>query len=219
MSLIELYCEAFTETLASKESAAGEGGASALIGAIGMVLCAMVGNATVGRRKYAKSETAADADVEEMLEKGKKLRDWLLELVEEDAKAFETLAQALTISEDDPRRARFMEYALTKVCTTPLEMMRCCGCALELLSELIVRERSVPVSDIGVGAACCKAALVGASMNIYINSASLMDRETAKSMENTADMLLGKYAPIADKISEEVMRRIRSGGITNATII
>jgi|GEM_PF-1211700 len=217
MSFIDLYCEEFTASLASKEAAVG--GAPALIGAIGMALCAMVGNITVGRRKYIGAEAVPDAEVEALLEKGKRLRDRILTLVDEDARVFEPLAQAVAISEDDSRREKFMEYALTKVCAAPLEMMGCCGAALELLSKLLERGGAVPVSDIGVGAVCCKAALIGASMNVYINSALLVDKGAARSIETTADTLLAKHSPIADKISEEVMRRIRLEGVSDGRII
>ena len=46
----------FTELLASPSSVPGGGGASALVGAIGIALGDMVGEHTVGKKKYAEVE-------------------------------------------------------------------------------------------------------------------------------------------------------------------
>jgi formiminotetrahydrofolate cyclodeaminase len=205
MDFTEQSCAAFVEVLASKEPVPGGGGASALIGAIGTALCSMVGNLTVGRKKYA----AVEADVYVILKRAKKLQDRLIALVDEDAKVFEPLAKAYSIPKDDPGRAAIMEEVLQKACVAPLEMMRCCCESLDLLSELLEKGSTTLVSDVGVGAVCCKAALMGASMNIFINTQSLADKSTVESIENEADSMLEKYGPVADEISREVTRRIR----------
>lgn len=208
MDFVDRSCKDFVEVLSSKEPVPGGGGASALVGAIGVALCSMVGNLTVGRKKYASVE----ADVYSMLEKGKKVQDKLLSLIDEDARVFEPLSKAYAIPKDDPKRAEIMEDVLTKACSAPLEMMRCCGEVLDLLSEMLEKGSVTLVSDVGCGAAFCKSALVGASMNIFINSGSLMDKSTVSAIESEADALLKKYGPVADDICYEVMRRIRKEG-------
>ena len=205
MDFTKQSCEEFVQVLASKEPVPGGGGASALVGAIGTALCSMVGNLTVGRKKYA----AVEADVYKILDKAKNLQGRLIDLVDEDAKAFEPLAKAYSIPKDEPNRAALMEEVLQKACMAPLEMMRCCCESLDLLAEMLEKGSVTLVSDVGVGSVCCKAALVGASMNIFINSQSLADKSTAESIENEADSMLEKYCTVADEISNEVMRRIR----------
>jgi len=205
MDFTKQSCEEFVQILASKEPVPGGGGASALVGAVGTALCSMVGNLTVGRKKYA----AVEADVYKILDKAKNLQGRLIDLVDEDAKAFEPLAKAYSIPKDEPNRAAIMEEVLQKACMAPLEMMRCCCESLDLLAEMLEKGSVTLVSDVGVGSVCCKAALVGASMNIFINSQSLADKSTAESIENEADSMLEKYCTVADEISNEVMRRIR----------
>ncbi len=203
--LISMSCTDFTEILASKAPVPGGGGAAALMGALGTALCSMVGNLTVGRKKYANVE----ADVYAMLEKTKVLQARLLELVDEDAKAFEPLSKAYAIPKDDPRYAETMENVLKTACVAPLEMMRCCCGAIDLLAEMLQKGSVTLVSDVGVGAVCCKAALIGASMNIFINTKSLSDKGNISSIENEADAMLGKYCILADEISNSVMKRLR----------
>ena len=56
MDLINSSVTEFTELLASKTSVPGGGGASALVASIGIALGDMVGEFTVGKKKYADVE-------------------------------------------------------------------------------------------------------------------------------------------------------------------
>ena len=203
--LVSMSCTEFTEILASKAPVPGGGGAAALVGALGTALCSMVGNLTVGRKKYANVE----ADVYDILEKSKVVQARLLALVDEDAKAFEPLSKAYAIPKDDPKYTETMENVLRTACVAPLEMMKCCCDAIDLLAEMLEKGSVTLVSDVGVGAVCCKAALIGASMNIFINTKSLSDKRNTATIENEADAMLGKYCALADEISNSVMKRLR----------
>lgn len=195
----------FADALASKAPVPGGGGASALVGALGVALCSMVGNLTVGRKKYADVE----ADVIVMLEKGKVLQDKLLGLIEKDAEAFGPLAEAYSIPKDDPKRGEIMEKNLVAACAAPLEMMRCCCESAELLEEMMQKGSVMLVSDVGVGAALCSAALKGASLNIYINTKSMTDRANADRINVETDEMLRKYVQLAERVYEEVARRLK----------
>ena len=61
------------------------------------------------------------------------------------------------------------------------------------------------ISDAGVGAAFCKAALQGASLNVYINTKSMADREYAEELNKKADAMLEKYTKMADETFESVL--------------
>ena len=52
----EYSCEEFIDVLASKAAVPGGGGASALVGSIGIALGNMVGSLTVGKKKYKDVE-------------------------------------------------------------------------------------------------------------------------------------------------------------------
>ena len=100
MKLEEMTLAQFAEQLAAKTPVPGGGGASALMGALGAALGSMVANYTVGKRKYA----AVEEEVQDILARMEELRKKLLELVEEDAAAFEPLSRAYAIPKDDPSR-------------------------------------------------------------------------------------------------------------------
>lgn len=207
-SFTERSCVDFVDVLASSAPVPGGGGAAALVGAIGTALCAMVGNLTVGRKKYA----AFEGDLQKILTRADSLQKQLLELVEKDAAGFEPLSQAYAIPKDDPDRGWKLEEATIAACQAPMEMMKTCCEAIELLEEMLVKGSVTLVSDVGCGALCCAAALESASLNIFINTKTLLDRNFAAQMDARADTLLHEYLPRARTIADAVLRRLRNGG-------
>ena len=203
--LIEKSCVDFTSVLASKASVPGGGGAAALVGALGTALCSMVGNFTVGKKKYA----AVEADVQVMLKKAEVLQERLLELVDADARAFEPLSKAYAIPKDDPAHDEVLEAATLNACEAPIEMVRRCGEAIDLLEEMLEKGSVMLVSDVGCGALLCEAAMKSAAMNVFINTGSLKNRVQARNIETEIDVLLERYAPKATRIAEAVNLRIR----------
>lgn len=203
--LTEKSCVDFAEVLASKASVPGGGGAAALVGALGVALCSMVGNFTVGKKKYA----AVEEDVKSMLHKAEALRVRFLELVEADAVAFEPLSRAYAIPKDDPRRNEILEKATLEACAAPVEMVKCCAKAVELLEEMHVKGSVMLLSDVGCGALLCYAAMEAAAMNVFINTKSLRDRVVADKIEKEIEEVLNEYLSRADIIAEAVMKSIR----------
>lgn len=203
--LTEYSCIAFGQALASKASVPGGGGAAALAGALGVALCSMVGNFTTGKKKFV----AVEDDVQRMLSEGEALRIRLLELVDADALAFEPLSKAYSIPKDDPSRDEIMEEATINACRAPLEMISCCGKAMLLLQEMLEKGSKMLISDVGCGALLCKAAMESAALNVFVNTGTLNDRETAEKMEKQVDEALSTYLPMADKISAAVTAYIR----------
>ena len=65
------------------------------------------------------------------------------------------------------------------------------------------------VSDAGCGAVAVKAAMQAASLNVFINTKSMKDREYALALEREADALLAKYTAEADRIFDEVTAALR----------
>lgn len=205
MRYIACSAEQFTEELASKAATPGGGGASALVGAVGAALGSMVANLTVGKKKYADVEKEIQAILAEM----EAIRKELLRLVDADAEAFIPLSKAYGIPKDDPTRAEVMESALRLACSVPLDLMRTLGKAIELHEILGQKGSRLALSDVGVGVLCCKTALQGASLNVWINTKSMADRTYALAIETEVDAILEKYCPLADRIYADVLRELR----------
>ncbi len=209
MSFSEMTCKDFVEVLATKEPVPGGGGASALVGAIGVALGNMVGSLTVGKKKYKDVEE----DIIALKAKADKLQDELLVLIEKDAEAFEPLAKAYGLpketEEEKAEKARIMEEALRVASQVPIEIMEKCCESLDIIEEFAAKGSVIAISDAGVAASCCKAALIGASFNVYINTKSMQDTEYATELNRKSDEMIEKYGKLADNIINSVMDRIR----------
>jgi len=205
MKLVNMTCTEYTERLASKDAVPGGGSASALVGALGMALGTMVGSLTVGKKKYAEVE----AEIIETMTKADAIQKELLHLVDLDAENFEPLAKAYSIPKDDPNRTAIMDEALKTACAVPIDIMRIAARAIELQKIFADKGSVVAVSDAGVGVVACKAAMQGASLNVYINTQSMSDKNYASSLEAEADALLNKYCPMADELFDAVVKRLR----------
>ena len=205
MSFAEMSARSFTEVLASSEPVPGGGGASALVGAIGTSLASMVGNLTTGKKKYAEFET----DIQRILSNANVLRNTLLPLIDEDAKCFEPLSKAYGLPKEDPTRGEVMENALRLACTAPLMIMSAAAEAIELHAELAVKGSSIMLSDVGVGVLCCKTALMGASLSIFINVRLMKDREYAEALKLKTDALLLKYCELAERTYADVFEKLK----------
>ena len=201
----------FVSVLGSGEPVPGGGGASALVGALGIALGNMVSALTVGKKKYADVEN-------EMISLGSRaniLQSDFLELVEKDAKAFEPLSKAYGLpKETDEQKAqkdKIMEEALRIACTAPIEIMEKCCTAIEMQREFAAKGSVLAISDAGVGVEFCKAALKGASLNVFINTKAMKDREYAEKINKLTYGMLEKYTKMADEIFESVFERLKLG--------
>ena len=193
-------CRTFVEVLASNAPAPGGGGAAALVGAIGTALGNMVGSLTVGKKKYADVE----GEIIALKAKCDALQTELLNQVEEDDKGFVPLAKAYGIPKDDPNRDKILEEATVIACKVPMHIMELCCEAIDCIAVFAAKGSRLAVSDAGCGAVCCKAALQAASLNVFINTKSLKNRETAEELNRQANLMLNKYCQLADEIFNEV---------------
>ena len=193
-------CRKFVEVLASNAPAPGGGGAAALVGALGTALGNMVGSLTVGKKKYADVE----AEIIALKAECDALQTELLNQVEADDKGFVPLAKAYGIPKDDPNRDAILEDATITACQVPMHIMELCCKSLDAIAVFAAKGSRLAVSDAGCGAVCVKAALQAASLNVFINTKTLKNREVAEEMNAKCLGMLDKYGRLADEIFETV---------------
>ena len=200
MDFAQASCTEFVTVLASNAPVPGGGGASALVVAIGTALGNMVGSLTVGKKKYADVEEEIIA----LKAKCDKLQADLLAQIELDAKGFEPLSKAYGIPKDNPDRDRILEDATVVACQVPVKIMELCCEALDAIAVFAAKGSRLAVSDAGCGAVCVKAALQAASLNVFINTKTLKNRELAEEMNKKCLGMLDKYCALADEVFNTV---------------
>lgn len=205
----EQAIDSWMETLYSKEPVPGGGGASAVAGSMAAALGGMVANLTTGKKKYAEYQE----DIEGILEKTQDYKNAFLRLMEEDAAAFEPLAKAYSLPKSTPEEAAakeaVMEEALKNASAVPLKIMLTAFDLIDVLDELAVKGSRMALSDVGVALMMDRAALMGASMNVYINTKCMKDRERAVAYETQADELIETGCTRIDAIYERVVGELR----------
>ena len=195
--------DTFLKTLSSSAPVPGGGGASAYVAAVGMSLGSMVANLTTGKKKYAEYQE----EIEQIIEKAGKLTDELADYMQKDAVAFEPLSKAYGLpkdtEEEKAHREEVLEKCLVAASETPLELME------KILERLSVIGSTLAISDVGVGIQMAKAALNGASLNVFINTKLMKNMVVADDMNMRADEMLVQGNELADSIYETVMDKVR----------
>ena len=201
---MEKNVDKFLADLASSAPTPGGGGAAALCGALGIALGNMVGNLTLGKKKYADVQE----DIAELNAKAEALRAGFVALVDADAEAFAPLSRAYSIPKDDPARDEIMEPALLKAAEAPLEIMRKCAEALDLISGYAAKGSALAISDAGCAAALCGAAMEAAALNVKINTKSMKNRADVDNINAEMNELLQKYFALSQEIYNDVSGRL-----------
>ncbi|HOB87416.1 MAG TPA: cyclodeaminase/cyclohydrolase family protein [Bacillota bacterium] len=210
MGMTEKSCDYFLDVLASKAPVPGGGGAAALGGAIGMALSNMVGNLTVGKKKYADVED----EVKELLDQGYKIIDELKALVDKDAEVFEPLSKAYGMPKDTPEqaelKAKTLEECSIVACSVPLEIMRKAYAGIKIHERMGQIGSRLAISDVGCGVVFMKAALISGYLNVLINLGAIKkDQEFLEKTKKEMETLLEEGSKIADATLQQVIDQLK----------
>ncbi len=204
--VLDKTCKEFVEVLASSAPVPGGGGAAAFGGAIGMALSNMVGNLTVGKKKYAEVE----GEVKDLLDRGSKVIAELERLVSRDAEVFEPLSKAYGIPKDDPMRAEKLDACAKVACSVPMDIMRKAAEGLRITNRMAQIGSMLAISDAGCAAAFLKAALVAGSLNVVINLNIIKDEAFLTKSREEMNRLLDEGTRLADETLALVLKKLGS---------
>ena len=198
----------YLEVLSSKAPVPGGGGASALAGALGNALGQMVVNLTVGKKKYAEVEE----EMQKYLTDLKNMQQEFLHLSDRDAEVFAPLAECYRLPsatlEEKEHIDAVMEEKLLDASMVPVEIMEKSLELLEILDVLADKGSRMAVSDVGVAVQFTRTALLGAVMNVYINTKSMKNREKAEEINQKAKRMIKIGKSQADEIYEKVLAQL-----------
>jgi methenyltetrahydrofolate cyclohydrolase len=181
-----------SQLLADFQSSAptpGGGSASALAGALGASLLAMVAG-------IPKPAADSQADLDRLAAAGARCRTIagrLEALVDEDADAYDRVMAAYKLpkSSDEEKAARSaaIQEAVKGATETPLEVMRLCVEAVGHGADVTALANRNASSDVQVAIELLGAGLRGAKLNVEINLPGLKDAAYAQRAREEADRL------------------------------
>ncbi len=194
--LAELTIQEFMAQLGSKAATPGGGGAAALSGASAAGLVTMVARLTEGRPAFAHIEARLKAIISE----GDQLRHQLLQAIDGDAAAFETVMAAYGLprgtSEEKSARALALQPALQAATEAPLTTARACLRVAGLAAELAETANPQTITDAASAGVMAEAGLQSAVFQARINLNSIKDVEYLKTTRAEIAELLTKVAEV-----------------------
>jgi len=202
--LIDMQCLDFANETASESPAPGGGSISAYVGALGAALATMVANLSSHKRGWDDRWDFFS----QWAEKGQKVKDSLLWLVDEDTNAFNKIMKAINLpkSSDEEKTARkqAIEEATRYAIEIPLQTVQRSFEVFELCEAMIENGNPNSVSDAGVGVLCAKAAITGAYLNVKINASGLDDKTFASEVISMAY----SYVQKANELEKKLLMRV-----------
>lgn len=184
--LASLPLRDFAAALASDSPAPGGGSASAAAGAAGSALLEMVVRLTVTKEKFRDVWD----ELKPLAVTFERSRAHLLELVDEDTRAFEAIVAARKLPKgteaEKAARQKAIDEATVLATTVPLQTAFYAGKALAHAALLAEKGNPNASSDVLVGATLLAAAVEGAIANVRINLPGVADRSLAKGFRQDA---------------------------------
>ncbi len=202
--LVDFTVAGFAHETASESPAPGGGSVSAYLGALGASLATMVANLSSHKRGWDDRWKLFS----DWAEKGQKIKDQLLFMVDEDTNAFNKIMDAFGLPKKTDAekldRKEAIEAASKYAIEVPFKVMTLSLESMELIEAMAEQGNPNSVSDAGVGAICAKAAVNGAFLNVKINAAGIDDRAFADQMVQKGAKLLQEAETAEKRILEKV---------------
>lgn len=208
--LVSLTAEGFASETASESPAPGGGSVSAYIGALGVSLATMVANLSSHKAGWDDRWDEFSA----WAEKGQKLKDELLYLVDEDTRAFNRIMDAFGLPKgtdmEKAARTAAIQDATKYAIEVPFRTMQKACESFKIIRAMIGTGNPNSVTDAGVGALCARSAVIGAYLNVKVNGAGLKDKAFLEGVMKQAEELVSKAKAEEEELLAEVNRRISS---------
>jgi glutamate formiminotransferase/formiminotetrahydrofolate cyclodeaminase len=204
--LVSMSLKKFASETASESPAPGGGSVAAYVGTLGVALGTMVANLSSHKRGWEdKWEYFSN-----WANKGQKAIKKLSFLVDEDTRAFNKIMDAFklnnTTEAEKETRKQAIQDATIYATEIPLQVMESVHAAFSIMEEMAESGMESSISDAGVGAACCRTAIVGAYLNVMINATSIKNEEIKNKLIQRANFIKNDI----DKREKEVLEKVLS---------
>ncbi|MFT6801361.1 MAG: glutamate formiminotransferase/formiminotetrahydrofolate cyclodeaminase, partial [Salibacteraceae bacterium] len=193
---------------AGESPAPGGGSIAAYVGALGVSLGTMVANLSAHKRGWDdKWEFYSKWAV-----KGAIYKENMLALVDEDTSAFNKIMDAFGLpkgsEEEKSARSQAIQDATKYAIEVPMLVMETAFASMEVMNEMVDTGLQSSLSDAAVGALCARTAVMGAFLNVKINTGDLTDQvfksEMLKKGAKIEKDALALEAIILEKVNQKL---------------
>ena len=188
--LKDLNVTSFLDALSSADPTPGGGSASALVGATGASLLAMVAGMPKSRTNAAEERSALDSAHPQLLAH----RATLIELIDRDASAYDLVIAAFRLpkaTDEEKTSRRAAVQKATQIATeVPLDTIRACVDTMRAGRAVAAHGNQNAASDVKVGYRLLMAAAEGAQDNVNINLGGITDTDVQTRISDAASALM-----------------------------
>ncbi|MBW6497902.1 MAG: glutamate formimidoyltransferase [Bacteroidales bacterium] len=207
--LVDMDLQAFADETASESVAPGGGSVSAYVGALGVSLGTMVANLSSHKRGWDERWE----EFSKWAEKGQAIKDELIFLVDEDTRAFNRIMDAFGLpkgtEEEKKARKEAIQAATKYAIEVPFRVMETAFKAMDVIEAMVEKGNPTSVTDAGVGALCARTAVIGAYLNVKVNTMDLEDKAFVKDVLEKAEEIQLAARKKEDEIVKLVEERLK----------
>jgi len=206
--LIDYSLKEFASETLSESPAPGGGSISAYMGAIGASLGGMVANLSAHKRGWDNRWK----EFSDWAEKAKEFQIKLLDLVDEDTQAFNKLMDAFGLPNGSPgekeERSKIIQEATRYATQVPFRTMQLCFESMSIMRSMAESGNPNSVTDAGVGIIAARAGVMGAYLNVKINTVGLNDKAFADDLLKQSEGIMEKAKIMEDETLRIVYQKI-----------
>lgn len=204
MKLIDLRLDEYLDILLSDAPAPGGGSVSALAGAQGAALIAMVADLTTSKEKYADDhETCRQAH-----SKAGELYASFAEAIDKDTEAFNLVSAAFKMpkgtDEEKAARRKAIDDGTLEATKVPFGVMKMAEEALRTAGSMVGHSNPNCSSDLGVGILNLMCCIRGAWLNVKINLPGVKDEAFATECEKEGKRIIEECEALADSLYRQI---------------
>ena len=208
--LVNLSAKAFANLTASETPTPGGGSVSAYIGALGAALGTMVANLSSHKRGWDNRWE----EFSQWAEKGQRLKTELLYLVDEDTRSYNKILEAFSLPKktehEQQHRKKMIEEASVYAIEIPFRVMQKCLEVMDVVEAMVETGNPNSVTDAGVGALCIRTAILGAYLNVKINSTGDLDEKFVNEKIQQGELIcreaISREQAIVQKVNDIIIR-------------
>ncbi len=182
----------FANVTSSESPAPGGGSISAYCGALAASLAVMVANLSAHKRGWDDKWEFFSKIGEE----GMKIQSQLIDLVDEDTEAFNSIMNAYSLPKDNEEekqiRNNHIQNATKNAIEVPFKIMEASFKSIDIIKKMALRGNPNSITDVGVAMHCTKAAINGGFLNVRINCKDLDDKDFVEKIISKGNKILEK---------------------------
>ncbi len=207
--LFSLSLKEVIDMSASSDPTPGGGSVSAICAAFAASMAAMVGNLTIGKKKYKDVEDKVTELRDEAVSLINEFEDLVYEDIGQFGKLMEVYKMPRSTDNEKEEREIALQQALKGATETPMKVARACVRLLRIVSELAPIGNKMAISDAGVAVYLGEASLKAVLLNVDINIPNITDEEYVRNVMLERDKLISEGQSLKEKTLPIIIERIK----------